>query len=162
MHSYNPIVTRRRHSAGLLCAFVAFTGLLIFGAEVNGAQQSPKTPPPAAAPEQQAPPSSTDEPPEEDDSVKPKIYPFNPLEAERNIRVGNFYMHKSDYRGALSRYEEASKYNPSSAEAYLRIGFAEEKLKHRDRAKAAFQKVVQLEPDTKTGKEAKKKLSSLG
>jgi tetratricopeptide (TPR) repeat protein len=132
------------------------TAQIIFGAQ----QQQPQ-PPPASSPEENPAPS-VDEPPEEDDSVKPKIFPFNPLESERNIKVGNFYMRKADYRGALGRYQDASKYNPNSSEAFFRIGQAEEKLKHKDRAKAAYGRATQLESDSKFAKEAKKRLAALG
>ena len=70
-------------------------------------------------------------------------------------------MHKgtvSGYRAALGRYERATKFNPSSAEAFFKVGEAEEKLKNKDAAKVAFQKVIQLAPDSKLAREAKKKL----
>lgn len=101
---------------------------------------------------------------EEDESLKPKIYPFNPLEAERNIKVGNFYMRQGDargYRAAVGRFADATKYNPGSGEAFFRLGEAEEKLKHSDKAKAAFERVLKVAPDSKLAKDAKKKLASL-
>ncbi len=113
-----------------------------------------------AAPTQ---PSADEElPPEDDDgSVRPKTYPFDPLECERNIKVGNFYMHRGrarDYRRALDRYEDATKYDPTSPEAFFKLGEAEEKLKDKDAARTAFQRVVRLAPDSKFAQEAKKKL----
>ena len=105
----------------------------------------------------QQPPNESD-PPEEDESVAPRKYVLNPLESDRNIKVGNFYWHKGDYRAALGRYEDATRYNPSSAEAFFKVGEAEEKLKHADAAKLAFQKVIKLAPDSKLAQEAKKKL----
>ena len=97
-------------------------------------------------------------PPEEDESVAPKKYVLNPLESERNIKVGNFYWAKGNYRAALNRYQDATRYNPSSPEAFFKVGEAEEKLKHKDAAKAAFQKVISLAPDSKLAHEAKRKL----
>ncbi len=119
--------------------------------------------PPAGAskPNEQQPSADESAPPEEDESVKPKIYPLDPLEAERNIKVGNFYMHQkktAGYRAAAGRFEDATKYNPNSAEAFFRLGEAEEKLKNGDRAKLAFQRVIRIAPDSKLAKEAKKKL----
>jgi TolA-binding protein len=61
----------------------------------------------------------------------------------------------------LSRYKDATRYNPSSAEAFLKVAQAEEKLHHADSAKAAFQKVIKLAPDSKFAAEAKKKLASI-
>jgi outer membrane protein assembly factor BamD (BamD/ComL family) len=118
----------------------------------------------APAPQQKAaeqqPPDETN-PPEEDEEIAPKKYVLNPLEAERNLKVGDFYYKKSDYLGALSRYKDATRYNPSSAEAFLKVAEAEEKLHHAGNAKAAFEKVIKLAPDSKFAAEAKKKLASI-
>lgn len=133
----------------------------------TGHNQTPsdKAQPPAAAPDKSQSSSAEDDLPEEDESVKPRVYPFNPLEAERNVKIGNFYMHQGNargYRAAAGRYEDATKYNPSSAEAFLRLGEAEQKLNHTDKAKAAFQRAIKLSPDSKFGRDARKKLAALG
>jgi tetratricopeptide (TPR) repeat protein len=97
-------------------------------------------------------------PPEEDESRAPKTYVLNPLESERNIKIGNYYWDKKNYRAALGRYQDATRFNPSSPEAFFKVGEAESKLKHKDAAKVAFQKVIQLAPDSKLAHEAKRKL----
>jgi tetratricopeptide (TPR) repeat protein len=127
-------------------------------------QEKAKPQPTSNTPAAQQPPEE-DNPPEEDASVAPKVYPLNPLESERNIKVGNFYMRQRTlrgYRAAVGRFEDATRYNPSSAEAFFRLGEAQERLKNKDAAKAAFEKVVQLAPDSKLAHEAKKKLGSKG
>lgn len=108
--------------------------------------------------EQVKPAPDESEPPEEDESLIPEKVPLNPMEAERSIRVGTFYMHKGKYRAALQRFELASKYNPSSPDAFFKIGEAEEKLKDADAAKLAFERVVHLAPNTKLAEEAQKKI----
>ena len=97
-------------------------------------------------------------PPEEDESLIPEKVPLNPMEAERSMRVGTFYMHKGKFHAALERFQLATKYNPGSADAYFKVGEAEERLKNADAAKIAFQKVVQLAPNTKLAQEAQKKI----
>jgi tetratricopeptide (TPR) repeat protein len=97
-------------------------------------------------------------PPEEDESRAPKTYVLNPLESERNIKVGNYYWDKKNYRAALGRYQDATRYNPSSQEAFFKVGETEKKLKNKDAAKTAFQKVIRLAPDSKLAQEAKRKL----
>ena len=116
----------------------------------------------AQTPQQPAPQQVPDESslPEEDESVAPEKFVLNPLESDRNIRVGNYYWHKGKFRAALGRYERATKYNPSSAEAFFKVAEAEDKLKNTDAAKIAYQKVVALAPDSKLAHEAKKKLGS--
>jgi tetratricopeptide (TPR) repeat protein len=121
-----------------------------------GAFQAPPAP---QKPVEQQPPDETN-PPEEDESVAPKKYVLNPLEADRNIKVGNFYWDKKEYRAALARYKEATHYNPSSAEAFFRVAEAESKLHNDAAAKLAFQKVISLAPDSKFAATAKKKLKS--
>ena len=119
---------------------------------------------PAANSSAQRPPEEA-LPPEDDESVAPKVYPLDPLESDRNIKVGDFYMRQgkpAGYRAAVGRYEDAAKYNPSSAEAFFKLGEAEEKLKNRDAAKIAFGKVIQIAPDSKFAHEAKKKLGGKG
>jgi tetratricopeptide (TPR) repeat protein len=107
----------------------------------------------------QAPPDES-LPPEEDESVAPEKFPLNPLESDRNIKVGDYYWHKGNFRAALGRYERATRFNPSSAEAFFKVGEAEEKLKNKDAAKIAFEKVVKLAPDSKLAHDAKKKLDN--
>ena len=123
-------------------------------------QDKPSQPPP---PSTVKPGSADDDLPEEDESLKPKVYPFNPLEADRSIKVGNFYMHQGTprgYRAAVGRFTDATKYNPQSGEAYFRLGEAEEKLKHSAKAKAAFERAAQIAPTSKIGRDAKKKLQT--
>ena len=110
----------------------------------------PKTPPPP--PKQQ----EVQEPPEEDESLKPKEYGFNPLQADKDIRIGNYYFKNHNYRAALSRYQEASKWNPGLAEAYLRIGEAAEKMKDKATAKQAYLKYIELAPASKEAEQLKK------
>ncbi len=121
------------------------------------AQGQQQTTPPK---QQQSPTPAPDEanPPEEDEALIPEKVPLNPMEAERSIKVGTFYMHKGKFRAALERFELASKYNPGSADAFFKIGEAEEKLKNTDAAKLAFAKVIKLAPNTKLAQEAEKKM----
>lgn len=117
------------------------------------AQDKPKPPAPPAVQEQ--------EPPEEDPDLKPKEYSFNPLEASRNIVAGNFYFKKGNYRAASRRYLEASKWDPTSAEAMLRLGEADEKLRDFPAAREAYEKYVTMATDAKEIEAVKKKLAAL-
>jgi Flp pilus assembly protein TadD len=99
-------------------------------------------------------------PPEEDENLKPKEYSFNPLEAENDVKVGIFYFKKGDYTAAASRFREATKWNPTYAEAFLRLGHSEEKLKDKQAARAAYAKYLELAPDAKDAEAIKKKLNA--
>lgn len=112
---------------------------------------------------QPAPSASTKEevPPEEDESLTVKEYSFNPLQAEKELNVGLYYLHKGSYRGAALRFREATKWNPGFAEAWLRLGEVAEKQKDTQGIKEAFTRYLKLEPDAKNAGEIRKKLKKL-
>jgi tetratricopeptide (TPR) repeat protein len=99
------------------------------------------------------------EPPEEDVSSAPKEYSLNPLQAEKEVRIGNYYFKKGSYKAAARRFEEATRWNPSLADAFLRMGDAQLKLKNPKEARAAYSKFLELEPDSKSAAAVKKKLA---
>jgi tetratricopeptide (TPR) repeat protein len=119
--------------------------------------------PPPAQKKQPAPPAKQqeEEPPEEDESLKPKEYTLNPLESARNITAGNFYFKKGNFRAAARRYDEATKWDPGNAEAFLKLGETDEKLKDRHGARDAYAKYLEIAPDSKNADEVKKKLGKL-
>ena len=101
---------------------------------------------------------SEQEPPEEDESLAPKTYSFNPLEAEKDLKVGLYYFKKGNYKASASRFREATLWNPTYAEAFLRLGESEEKLKDKKAADEAYTKYLALAPDAKDAEAVKKKL----
>ena len=99
------------------------------------------------------------EPPEED--VNPQAvreYTFNPLQTAKEIRVGNYYFKKGSYRAAARRFEEAVKWDSNSAEAYLRLGDTRTRLGDGAAARAAYEKYLEIEPDSKEAGSIRKKL----
>lgn len=132
-------------------------GLLLAG--VVFAQDQPslkKRPTEQSKPQQQV---DEQEPPEEDESLAPKTYSFNPLEAEKDLKVGLYYFRKHNYKASTSRFREATLWNPSYAEAFLHLGESEEKMKDKKAAAEAYEKYLALAPDSKDAPSVKKKLS---
>jgi Tfp pilus assembly protein PilF len=105
-------------------------------------------------PKQQKPP----EPPEEDESLKPKEYGFNPLQATKEIKVGEYYMKKGKHTAAAKRFEEATRWDPGNAEAWLRLAEVREKMKNDVAAKEAYAKYLEVAPDAKNAAAIRKKL----
>ena len=101
------------------------------------------------------------EPEEEEPALKPKEYDLNPIQAENEIRIGRYYMKKGSFRAAAGRFDEATKWNPASSEAYLMLGEAREKLKDGKGAKVAYAKYLELAPDGKMAGDVKKRLEKL-
>jgi tetratricopeptide (TPR) repeat protein len=102
-----------------------------------------------------------EEPPEEDPELKPQVYSFNPLEGARNITAGNFYYKKGNYRAASRRYLEATKWDPTSGEALLKLAAAYEKLHNFEGARESYTKYLEVAPDAKDAAEVQKKLAHL-
>lgn len=115
----------------------------------------------AAQQQPDKPPVVEIEPPEEDEASKPKEYAFNPLQAEKELRIGNFYWKKKSYRAAAMRYEEATKWNPGYADAWFKLGEAREKMNQSAEARAAYEQFLDLAEDDKRAAEVKKRMSKL-
>ncbi len=100
------------------------------------------------------------EPPEEDEllTAKRSEYEFNPLQAQKEIKVGGFYMKKGSYRAAAGRFLEATMWDPTSAEAFYKLGEAREKAGDRKGRAEAWAKFLELAPEDKRAAEVKKKL----
>ncbi len=101
-------------------------------------------------------------PEEEDESAKPKEYVFNPIQAENELKVARFYMKRGSAKAAALRCEEALKWNPQSADAYLLLGEAREKLKDKKAAAEAYRKYLEIAGESKGAADVRKRLEKLG
>src|SRR5438552_2016682 len=97
-------------------------------------------------------------PPEEDKAVAPTEYSFNPLQAEKDLKVGNYYWKLGKYRSAETRFREATRWNEGYAEAWLRLGEVEEKLKDPKAAREAYAKYLELAADAKNAADIRKRV----
>jgi tetratricopeptide (TPR) repeat protein len=140
-----------------LFTFIAAAGVV--AAQQPPPQDQKKTPPPTKAAEKPTEKPTEEDPPEEDEALKPEQFTLNPLEADRNVNTGNYYFKKGNYHAAAARYLRATKFNPGLAEAFLRLGETEEKLKDRKAAREAYTQYLTLAPDAKNAAEIKKKLA---
>jgi len=99
------------------------------------------------------------EPPEEDESLKPEEFSLNPLEAQKNITAGDYYFKtKKNYHAAARRYLRATKWDPGSSEAFLKLGESEEKLNDHAAAREAYEKYLELAPTSKNAPAIQKKI----
>ena len=138
--------------------------LLMAGALSAAPQQAPeKAPPKQLEKQRQKPAAGAKEeiPPEEDTSQGVVEYSFNPLQSTKDVNVGNQYLKNHKYRAAEMRYTSATKWNDGNAEAWLRLGDAEEKLKDPQSAREAYGKYLEISPDAKNAPEIKKKVEKM-
>jgi len=111
---------------------------------------------------QQAPQKKDEQaPPEEDEALVPKEYSFNPLQASKELKVGNYYFKIGKYRAASLRFLEATRWDGTLVEAFLRLGEAREKQHDRKGAAEAYAKYLELAPDAKDAADVKKRLAKI-
>jgi tetratricopeptide (TPR) repeat protein len=106
----------------------------------------------------QQPAAQPPEPPEEDEALQPKVYALNPVQAKKEIIAGDYYMKKPRYSAAVNRYLEATRWDPGSAEAFLKLGEAHEKLREYGPAREAYMKFIELGDDPKEKDLVRKKM----
>jgi tetratricopeptide (TPR) repeat protein len=132
-------------------AFVA-----VAWAQQGSPPKEPDGPPPAEGQ------SFPDQPPPEEDKAKTQEeYSFNPLKSKKDVTVGEFYFKKNDFKAAAGRFREATKWNDGNAEAWLRLGDAQDKMHDAKAAREAWEKYLQLAPDAKNAVEVRKKIEKL-
>ena len=109
----------------------------------------------------QKPAAAPQEPPEEDESLAPKVYALNPVQSKKEIVAGDYYFKKPNYNAAVKRYQEATRWDPGSAEAFLKLGEAHEKLREYGPAREAYVKYIELAEDPKEKEAVRKKMDKL-
>jgi tetratricopeptide (TPR) repeat protein len=130
-------------------------------AAVAWAQQAPPPKEPDGPPPAEGQSFPDQPPPEEDKAKIQEEYSFNPLKSKKDVTVGEFYFKKSDFKAAAGRFREATRWNDGNAEAWLRLGDAEDKMHDAKAAREAWEKYLQLAPDAKNSAEVRKKLEKL-
>jgi tetratricopeptide (TPR) repeat protein len=141
--------------------------LLAVGAALQAQDPGPRQPPAQSQGElntrrpEPARNDAVEAPPEEDKSLSVTTYSFNPLQSDKDVRVGNYYFNRHNYPAAERRYRDATKWNEDNGDAWRRLGEAAEKSKDPQTAKEAYAKYLKLEPDAKEAAEIRKKLAKL-
>jgi tetratricopeptide (TPR) repeat protein len=85
----------------------------------------------------------------------------NPMLAEQNIEIGNFYFKKRNYDAAIQRYLEAIEYQPDSVRAYEALTRAYEKKGDNQKAITACKEFIEHNPDSPKSPEFRTRLAKL-
>jgi outer membrane protein assembly factor BamD (BamD/ComL family) len=117
-----------------------------------------------ATPQNRRPPglirdTDTAEGKEDAEAVKPKEY--NPVEAEKNLQVGNYYLKGKNYDAAIMRYLEALEYQPDFVKAFDALARAYEKNKQFDKAADVCRDFLRKNPDSPKAEDFKSLLKRL-
>jgi hypothetical protein len=89
-------------------------------------------------------------------------YIFDPKLAAQDVKVGNFYLTNGDYKGAYSRFKEATKVDPGNADAVFGVAEAARELKFDKEAADNYRVYLDAMPDGSKAKAARKALARLG
>lgn len=109
---------------------------------------------------QQRRPAPPPEPDEAEDSAEPE-YTFNPIQAKKELEIGDYYFKRGSYRAAAGRYERSAKWQPDLADAYYKLAQTRARLDEAAAAAAAYEKYLGLSPPARKAAEVRKKLAQL-
>ncbi len=90
-----------------------------------------------------------------------KTKEVNPLLAEQNVDIGNFYFKKKNYAAAIQRYLEAIEYQPDSIRAYEALTRAYEKNGEPAKAINAYKAFIKNYPNSPKAPEFRGKIAKL-
>jgi tetratricopeptide (TPR) repeat protein len=96
---------------------------------------------------------------ESTEAVQPKER--DPMLADQNVGVGNFYFKKKNYDAAIQRYLLALEYQPDSTSAQEALARAYEKKGDTAKAIKAYQDFIEKNPGSPKAQEFKAKLTRL-
>lgn len=143
-------------------------------ADAAGTPATPDAPsasPDAAKPEAPSAPDNSPVKPEADapagrkklklESPEGMVPEYNPKLAADDDRVGKFYLQTGDYKGAYSRFKEATTVEPEDSQAVWGLAESARKLNLRQEAIQNYQTYLDAFPDGDRAKQAKKALSEL-
>ena len=96
---------------------------------------------------------------EESEASKEKHY--NPMMAEKSVKIGDFYLKRKNYDAAIQRYMEALEYQPNRIEAFEALGRAYERKGDRGKAAAVYKDFVDKFPSSPKVAEFRTKIARL-
>ncbi len=89
-------------------------------------------------------------------------YIYDPKLAKQDIKIGGFYYTNQDYKGAYSRFKEATKVDPTNPDAVFGLAEAARALKLTSEAADNYRVYLDAFPDGSKAKAARKALAQLG
>jgi tetratricopeptide (TPR) repeat protein len=86
---------------------------------------------------------------------------WDPLRAERDLQVGEFYLHKGDLDAAIDRFQDAALAKPGYAIPFRFLGEAQEKKGLRRDAIQSYTRYLDLYPHAEDKDKIEKKIEKL-
>ena len=86
---------------------------------------------------------------------------WDPLRAEKDLEVGQYYMRKGDLDAAIDRFQDATTAKPGYALPFRYLGEAQEKKGFKKQAIKSYQRYLDLYPHAEDADKIKKKIDKL-
>jgi len=90
-----------------------------------------------------------------------EFHPWNPMKAQKDVQVGDFYFKRKNYKAAIERYKEALYYKDGDAVASFRLAVCQEKLGDKVEAKKYYEQYLKILPEGPFAKDARASLERL-
>jgi tetratricopeptide (TPR) repeat protein len=133
--------------------------LLLPGAALQAQDQAPESSSkPADAPAPKKPDKKQKDSATQNAPDQPS---WDPLRAEKDIEVGQYYMRKGDVDAAIDRFQDAITAKPGYAVPFRYLGEAQEKRGLKKQAIASYSRYLDLYPHAEDGAKIRKKIDKL-
>jgi tetratricopeptide (TPR) repeat protein len=133
--------------------------LLLPGAALQAQDQAPESSSkPADAPAPKKPDKKQKDSATQNAPDQPS---WDPLRAEKDIEVGQYYMRKGDVDAAIDRFQDAITAKPGYAVPFRYLGDAQEKRGLKKQAIASYSRYLDLYPHAEDGAKIRKKIDKL-
>jgi tetratricopeptide (TPR) repeat protein len=86
---------------------------------------------------------------------------WDPLRAEKDLEVGQYYMRKGDLDAAIDRFQDATTAKPGYAIPFRFLAEAQEKRGLKKQAIKSYQRYLDLYPHAEDGDKVRKKIDKL-
>ena len=86
---------------------------------------------------------------------------WDPLRAEKDLEVGQYYMRKGDLDAAIDRFQDATTAKPGYAIPFRFLAEAQEKKGLKKQAIKSYQRYLDLYPHAEDGDKVRKKIDKL-
>jgi tetratricopeptide (TPR) repeat protein len=86
---------------------------------------------------------------------------WDPLRAEKDLEVGQYYMRKGDVDAAIDRFQDATVAKPGYAIPFRYLGEAQEKKGLKKQAIKSYKRYLDLYPHAEDGEKIKRKIDKL-
>src|SRR5580698_10366627 len=147
--------------------FLAALGVLALG--IGGLVRAQEPPPPPQQPDNPGdaapPPAAKKTPPKTNKDNAAESAPdqptWDPLRAEKDLEVGQYYMRKGDVDAAIDRFQDATTAKPGYAIPFRLLGEAQEKKGLKKQAIKSYQRYLDLVPRADDADKVRKKIERL-